>query len=265
MGSGQVLAGEKKMKTKLFYSIMMEPEVAKAFLSDLHTVFRSPAGLRLACIGVLPELADKMTTRQSMELAKSVAREQGTSIVEVLSNLQSLQLLTKTLADEDVPGDSIDDMLLDLEESGKAQGLHITEDDKSVFRDLVTQIQDRIVPSYRELQRRKAAASGVLPSLKSFGTTVELRAVAGKPFRIGMSADKYEPEILGLVPVISVSLGVDSGPIQHFSFQASPKEITALIEELRSAFVCLQQSIEKCATGILSETPPPETQEESEG
>jgi hypothetical protein len=64
-------------------------------------------------------------------------------------------------------------------------------------------------------------------------------------FHIGMKAAQYEPEIVGFVPVASVSLTVVNGPIETFCFQLSEEELNAYIEELLSAQVCLRKLKER--------------------
>ena len=230
------------MKTGLFYSVGAKPDFARQFLGDLMAVFRISPEQRVACIDALLDLEETMTRRQSRTIAERVAKELNLGLVETVSVLQSLHFLMKELADEQNSGDSTGDFAADLLEIANEHDIHVPDTAVPVFADLINRIRGVILPKYNKVKEKKKTAAGVLPSIKSFGTTVEFRAITGNEFRIGMSADEYEPNVTGLVPVISVALRVDAGPVERFSFQASEAELGALIEELRSALVCLRHA-----------------------
>jgi len=199
-------------------------------------------------MGVLLDVAEAMTRRQRQEIAERVAKDQNLGVIQVSSALSSLAFLLMRLTDEQVSGDSVEDLAADFAESAKTCGVAVPDDAETVFTDVVDRIRNVVASEYEKVKDRKATAAGVLPSIKSFGTTVEFRAVVENEFRIGLSADEYEPNVKGLVPVISVAIDVDEGPVKSFCFQASEDELKALIEELRSAFVCLRDA--KRLTGI---------------
>jgi hypothetical protein len=227
------------VKTRLFYAIAAEQSFAQQFISDLRILLRGGSKLRKVCLGAASELEAAMTRTQERKLAEEIASKHGFGIVQVVSVLQAIRFLIEQLAKDVYSQDRSLDMAADLEECGRPFKVMFKAKDRRIFQETIGIIREGLLPAYKERERRRAAAAGVLPSLKSFGTTAELRAVVGTPFRVGMSADKYEPDVKGVVAVVSVNIGVDSGSPDEFSFQASPEEIQALIEELRSALVCV--------------------------
>jgi hypothetical protein len=230
------------MKTSLFYGLSMDPEMARNFLGDLVTALRIGPEQRLACINVLPELAQVMTNNQTRMIAERLAKELDLGFVETVGSLQCLRFLMTQLADKEISRDSTESLATDAVELAKEHDIDVPDSIVPSFCDMVDRIRSDVLPQYSKLRERKDAAIGILPSLKGFDTTIEFRAIAGNEFRIGMYADDYDPNITGLVPVISVALRVDVGPIERFYFQATEEEIGALIEELKSAVVSLRHA-----------------------
>jgi len=78
-------------------------------------------------------------------------------------------------------------------------------------------------------------SEGVLPGLKTCGTTVEMRAVQKDLYRWGTSVQEYESEILDTAGVISVHIGLDEGTPRDFYFQMSENDLEDLISQLKAA------------------------------
>lgn len=230
------------MKSRLFSNFDPASETGRAISRDLKVLIRLYENGKgkdkvEACMDRIPEIAETMTSRQVVVIAENLARDrEGMSRGDVIPSLQILRHLTERLTDEEAECDSSSDLADDLVEVG------ILEDArKRYFVDIIDDIRTKILPKYKKIKRKKQFSSGVLPSLKSFGTTVELRAVLENDFRIGMSSIEYDPGIYDFIPVISIILRTDSGIPDTFTFQASKEETIALIEELRAAVKCAEQ------------------------
>jgi len=229
------------MKSALFYAITSESDFAKTFLSDLVTLLRAKPEQRNGCFNVLLPLMLTMTADQKRTIAEQVAREHGFGYVEAAAALQALQFLLRELTREEYPEVPTQDFADDLRETASKYDVPMSDLELNVFIETIDRLRGDVVPRYEEVKKEKATTTGILPSLLSFRTTVELRPVVANKFRIGMAADEYEPDIRGVVPVVSFVLEADSGVVDEFCVQMSPEELAALIEELRAAQVCLDR------------------------
>jgi len=79
---------------------------------------------------------------------------------------------------------------------------------------------------------RTAYAAGVLPVLNAFAATVELRAVQGLTYQSGQDIDSYVPDLVDLVPIVSLAIGVDTG--RDLRFQTDLGQLRSLIDRLRA-------------------------------
>lgn len=84
-------------------------------------------------------------------------------------------------------------------------------------------------------KRGRSYEAGVLPALSSAGATVELRGVFDKTYHWPQPVNEFNPELLGVAPIISVHIGLDSGNPNEIAFQASVEETEFLIAILQAA------------------------------
>jgi hypothetical protein len=232
------------MKTGLFYEIYNNSEAAKSIFNDLSILFNLKPEHRTLCVNNLLKIAqDVMTSNQRRALVEKIAKEsEGLSAFEVNAAMKVLGFYMKQLADKDYEDTATNDLANDLIECGSKFDVPINDNEKRIFIDIINTIRKDIIPKYENIKDEQSTVAGVLPSVKSFATTVELRAVVGNPFRIGMKADDgYDPKIGRVVPVVSIRLATDSGVVDEIAFQLSEQELGALIEELKSAQICLDK------------------------
>lgn len=232
------------MKTNFFYKLSRDPVGAKEFFTDLTVLLGMEKEHRAACMKMLTVITNQaMTTNQRRQLIQDmVDTDKNMEFLKAMSAVRVLQFLAERQLDDEFKEDSTADLAEDLKESVKVQKFEgISEEDAETFAGIIEILRTDILPEFEDVRNKKSTLSGVLPSLRSFGTTVELRAVVKNPFCIGMLAKDYEPNITGLVSVVSVKLRADSGVPDEFSFQASKGELEALIEELKSAHIALER------------------------
>lgn len=144
----------------------------------------------------------------------------------------------RQLDDEQTEKDAPEDWADDLESAGI-----LDADSKPRFVDFSKRLKEELAPELHRLARERVTEQGVLPFLSSVGTTVELRAVLEEHFRWGRLIAEYTPVIEGVVPVISVQLGLDSGPYKSITFQASVPVIQRLMDSMTAA-VMTAESLE---------------------
>lgn len=229
------------MKTRLFSAIINEREFAQKFLADLAIVTQSSPKTRRALMDAVLDIAGTMTVRQTREVSEHIALDESMEISDAASALAALRFLTRELTREEIQVDSTEDLVTDLRQCAEMYDVTLSDSDFTAFEDVLSELRETTIPQYEAVRNRKATSTGVLPSLKSFGTTVELRAIVKNDFHIGMRSSEYDPKIAGLVPVVSVHIGTDSGGLTDFSFQASSEELDALIEELNAARIALSK------------------------
>ncbi len=117
--------------------------------------------------------------------------------------------------------------------------LNINEKGLSLINELLILIKDE-AEKHKQRKRKERYKRGVSPYLKGVGATVELRGVFNREIEIEEDLESYKKDIqidkeTPLIPIISVSLSVDSGTPNEFHFQASQENIENLIKELKTA------------------------------
>jgi hypothetical protein len=136
----------------------------------------------------------------------------------------------RELQDPDVGSDTPDAWVADLIDLGM-----ISTEQAPAVSTLFKAVFDARVSGLFEMEQRRNREIGVLPYLKSVGTTVELRGVFDRSFRLGDDLGSYAPQLLSVTPIVSVSIGLDSGTPEGINFQASPDDLQFLIEVLKAA------------------------------
>lgn len=99
-------------------------------------------------------------------------------------------------------------------------------------------LTQRIRPHWTGLRKAVAvrrAKAGVLPTIDSLSATYELRAICDLPTR----NVSEKPEIIGLQPVASIRLALDSGEPDTIYFQCSRDDLTMLESEIQTAIAML--------------------------
>jgi hypothetical protein len=103
------------------------------------------------------------------------------------------------------------------------------------FYQYMIALRDSAFSKLDTLARERSAESGVLPAFTGVSTTVELRGVFKKPYKLGSKIEDYTPELLSYRPIVSVAISVDGGVTKTFTFQAAPDELKYIIAELQAA------------------------------
>jgi hypothetical protein len=218
------------MRTILFTSFDPTSEANKQFVRDLRTFLKMNSDIRLAVLGLTINVLNERTEKGRRDTIEKFSNEKRLPLPEILSAAESCRFLIYALAKDECRDDKSPDLGEDLRE---LTGL--TAQETAAFVETIDKIRSDFLEIYRTTRKKRVYEAGVLPSLKSCGNTVEFRAIIEDRFRFGMVADDYHPRILGYAPVISVHLSTDSGFVDDFSFQASPQEISLLIDNLRAA------------------------------
>ena len=201
------------MKTVLFKDYNLKSIQNSTFQRDLESLLILWPDHEAEFIQAVVKSARVLTQAQQEEIVRRLADDLNLHFPEVCMAFDVLNFFVKRLSEEDYLQDTPEDLQADLSD------MEIIGDDlKDLFISLVTRIKSEVTPEHKKNAKRRMYAAGVLPSLKSIGTTVEIRAIS-EPLPLGRSVSEFTATIEGHVPVISIHLSADSGAVDEFAFQ----------------------------------------------
>jgi hypothetical protein len=105
---------------------------------------------------------------------------------------------------------------------------------------------------------RAKAEFRVLPNLKEFQTSVELRAVLADAYDSKTPIEEYTPRVTDTAGIISVRMRLDSGPSRDIFFQAPAAVIDHLIRHLTATQKELQALMQHAKVSNIGTTAPRE-------
>ena len=221
---------ETELKSRLFSKFDPANKDNDLFGKHLRSSLNLSSEQMEACINAL---ADFRLVRLESELDRLIdsleekTRLPQTEVEKVLAVMRFF--LNRMLRDEyknDTPEQWAED-LLTLDQ--------IEKHTSPFFLSMVIRIRDEVVPKVELVVRRRAYGEGVLPGLKTCGTTVEMRAVQKDRYRWGNSVGEYAPEVVDVTGVVSVHIGLDEGRPRDFYFQMTEDDLADLISQLQAA------------------------------
>jgi len=232
------------LKTRTFTIALTDREQLDELKKDVPLIvgaIRNLAEKRLE--EFIDEIINLVLTRTEREelagLEKLAADQMGRQVATVCWRF--VRFFLRVFANEHTREESPSDLAHDLAELGCAP----SDGDREVIEAFLQRIKSRH-SLFEERMLRKRTRIGVLPTLAGIGTTVELRGVFKRELRFGETAEalKDETKAADVQPVISVTITVDSGSPERFSFQSDPEAIAYLVEKLRFAlFQCNSLSV----------------------
>lgn len=220
------------MKSKLFGQFDPKDEDNKQFLSDLKVACELSTDQRHAITDTLPHLLSLIKAKEKEEATDALQKQTGASQLLIGHVSDFAGFFLRQMLDDRLKDEPFTVWSSDLIELGV-----LNRDQESAFLALLQDLKERTLPTLSKVKKQRVYGSGVLPSLKSCGTTVELRGVFDKPYRWGTSLAEYKPVLEDVVPVISVHITLDSGAISEIGFQMTPDEADLLISEFSAARV----------------------------
>ncbi len=216
------------MRSKLFALFVPTNTVGKAFARDLKGALEISAEKRSSIIPKLMPVLFPNTPDEMDHAAQTLSNESGVAKDEIESLSRVAKVLLSAMNTPEMT-DSIEDWAADLVELGL-----IPADFSESFRQLASEVRRTLLADAFTATARSAAASGVLPTLRGFGATVELRGIFAEPLRAGVGVSQSTPEVTDLVPMISVGITLDTDSPSLY-FQATPTELGLLVDALAGA------------------------------
>lgn len=228
------------MNSRLFSRFDPETDENRALKKDLRSLLGLSTSARDACIRRLPDFLLAQTPEHTRRVLEDLENEERVSGLQSTSAFQLGRFFVRAMLRESTREDPAQAWADDLVELDL-----LSRPESALFVEIVERIRRDVLPSVGPELRQREYATGVLPSLASCGVTAELRGIVEEKFHWGNPVDEYRPNLLGVVPVVSIHIGVDSGPQKDFFFQASKSELQLLIDSLLAARVDLE-SLENC-------------------
>lgn len=218
------------MKSKLFRQFDLSDEKNKAFSEDLAALLTLTIEQWQVFLTNLSALLASRTQYEREQVLEHIEAKTGLART-VLSRVYSqARFFMSAFREENIRDESPDLWAKDLVTADA-----MNSESQEQFVEFISLLKDVAFARVEALQRERRAETGVLPSLKGIGTSVELRGVLKEEYEWGKPVEEYDPKIEGLIPVVSVAIKVDSGTPDRFVFQAASDEILFMINELQSA------------------------------
>lgn len=221
------------MKSRLFSAVFdnREGDNAQAFQRHLRETLALSDVDRSACLDVLPKIRLAQTATETKRVVDRLAGNRSVERSRLEHSIGAMSFLLDALLSDDLPDSDPPLWADDLEhELGWLDG-----NTRPIFEHMLERLQTDTAAKLKPEILRRRAAGGVLPTLKSFGVTVEVRAVRKDVFRWGTPIEAYQPRILDTTMVASIHIGVDEGTPDDFYFQTDENDIDYLIGSLKAA------------------------------
>lgn len=222
------------MKSRLFSVVFddRERDHAKAFQRHLRETLALSDEDRNACLDVLPKIRLAQTDTETRRVVDGLARKRSVERSKLEHAIGVMSFLLDALLSDDVPDSDPPLWADDLEHE---LGWLDEKNTRPIFEQMLERLQTGAAAKLEPEIRRRRAAGGVLPTLKSFGITVEVRAVRKGIFRWGSPIEAYQPQVIDTTMVASINIGVTEGTPDEFYFQADESDIDYLISSLKAA------------------------------
>lgn len=222
-----------QLKSRLLTLLLdgADAERVQAFARDIGYLLALEPAARRLCLEALPRARSARTTSAFKQIVEGLSA----SLPDVPRNrielmIRAANFLVDGLLSENVPkGDEslwVDDLISELR--------WIDESQRTDFGDLLGTLK-QLAPRIEAEEREERTREGILPTFKSLGITVELRAIGRDHYRWGTPVDAYAPQILGVVGLFSIHIGLDAGNPKDIYFQADETSINNMVASLQAA------------------------------
>ncbi|MBN2559965.1 MAG: hypothetical protein JXQ75_03435 [Phycisphaerae bacterium] len=221
---------ETELKSRLFSKFDPAEKDNDLFGKHLRKALDLVPGQMVACIDALADLRLARIEPEKDRLLDSLERETRLPQTELAQVIAVTRFFLDRMLRDEYKHDTSEQWADDL-----VTLRQIEESTRPLFVSMVDRIRSDVLPKVESAIRRRAYGEGVLPGLKTCGTTVEMRAVQKGRYRWGTAIKEYEPRILDVAGVVSVHIGLNEGTPRDFYFQMSEDDLQLLIRELEAA------------------------------
>jgi len=168
-----------------------------------------------------------VTNLQSKRIIEEFAKTANVAYTTIQSAFSCALFFLRNMDKEETKGDTPEALAKDLV---RLQLLEPTQEEvASTFFKWIVQ---EIIPKAHSQRLERESASAIFPCFTGISTTVELRSVQETSYDTLKPVAKYEPEILGVVPVFAVEIRTTG---DKFAFNADRENIERLITSLQAS------------------------------
>jgi len=219
------------MKTRLFSTFDVQHENNKGFLDDLRKIKSLSKEKLSVLINSFPEFKDISIKIEKRKFFDDLQKKTDLSYNIISSVFDVTNFFLKRIDnDERILDDNILDWITELVDYKAFE-----KEYANIYELYFTLLREDIYPKFKQITSKTYYESGVLPSIKSIGTTLEMRAILDREIELGENVENYNPRIIDIVPIVSIKIGLDSGVPDEISFQVSQKKLDYLIGEFEAS------------------------------
>lgn len=213
------------MKSTLFQKTPINKE---AITKDITKLLSLSQGVRESLPRIAADLASADIAKEQDEILEEASSRLEIDQAIILDNMGLVKFFLSMLTpDGEYAEDSMEDIADDLVELGVSD-----EKEKNQLISVLDNIRNIAQTIYFDVQQRSNYEKGCFPSLKSFTSTVEHRAVFDATYKHG-KIDKYNPKCVNLIPIANIRLRfTEDSNINAVSFQITPSHLNWLINNL---------------------------------
>lgn len=224
------------MKSHLFTDFIPESDGGRLFNNHLQLLLTLDPKYHKDIVEDCIKYAAAKIAKEEKEITEVLSQKVNIDINTLVSLFDVTSFFLRGLTNEQ-KRDQADDIFDDAKTLGYLADKHAESNFRAFLRTLVKK-----APEYEEMADERAFESGVVPGLRSLGSTVEMRAIQKDIHRFGVDVNDYAPQIVGVVPVASIRIRLTDDTKVHF--QVSPKELELLIDSFRASHKDLKALVE---------------------
>ena len=218
------------MRSRLFSEFDPESKDNDLFAKHLKMAMTLTDAQAATCISAFAKVRLARTQMETRQHLQALEKETHLPLKQIDQALSVVQFFFRNMMRDDYKADTTEEWAEDL---GQLDLLN--DDEKPRFITLIEGLRSQVLPAIENDIRRRTYGEGVLPTLKSCGTTVEMRAVQKDRYHWGESLETYVPQIMDITGVVSIHIGLDEGTPEDFYFQASVDDLDLLIQQFTAA------------------------------
>ena len=213
------------MKTVLFSKNVPDKDALKR---DIEKLLQFEIEKALKLPSVIVEYHAAETAKEENNVLKKATENLACIEADIKDRFSIINFfLSKLTPDEESYADSPQDIVNDLVE------LEILDADKKTqLKKVLAEIKKVAETYYYDTQLTREYSRGCFPTLKSFTSTVDYRAVFQQTFK-HENIEEYIPKFLKMIPVASIRLRFsEDSNLDAVSFQLTPPHLDWLIDNL---------------------------------
>jgi hypothetical protein len=218
------------MKSNLFSRYDLTDEDNKSFVEDIDkTLSIGREGLK-HLIERYPNILSKTLKHERVKECENLSKELHVDFSAVWTAINVLGFFTSRLIEEEYKDDSAEQLTEDVFSLNL-----INEEKKDTFLEVIEILKEDLGNTLIKASAERISKLGVLPSFSGINTSVELRSIIERNIRFDESVDEYSPNLIGYIPIISISISSDDENNSNYYFQATIEETIIIIKNLQAA------------------------------